>query len=75
MRRTCLALALASVGLGACDCPPADVVPGSYGADQIAELHVLDYRLKISSDKSEVVETFTKDGRRFTVRYRVLRQH
>lgn len=59
--------------LSACTCPgPTRVAPAVYGAEQIEALGIEDYRLEIAQDRSEVVETFVKEGRHYLLRYRVL---
>lgn len=63
-------LAATLLGLGGCDCAQRELVPGDYGAPEVRDLQISDYRLTISADKTRVVETFTRDGRRYTVRYR-----
>jgi hypothetical protein len=71
MRLTIIAALL--VAAAGCNCGSDQIAPGTYGADHVDAIGADDYRLEISGDKSEVTESFTKDGHRYVAHYLVRR--
>jgi hypothetical protein len=65
---------LAALLFGAgCSCPPQKIAAGTYGADHVDALQADNYRLEIASDKSEVTESFTKNGHSYVAHYLIRR--
>ena len=75
LRSVVCLLSVIGAGCGAYfagDCPPVESLEVAAGAYVVEGLRD-DHRVTVSEDRTEVVETFTFEGKRYEVRYAVER--